>query len=193
MPPIPTIGGVFRVTLNYASNQGVAPRNVFHVGAPLLDVTEVAGVLNDNWQTQQAQIVGDDFLPTSFDILPLDGTTPTSTWPFEGPGDFCNGDNEFIPEAAAVISLKTSQRGPRGRGRVFIGPAGEANCLNGQLASDNASELQTAWSDFSAALLPDGVALVVASYVHEDFHLVENISVSTGLATQRRRLLQQRA
>jgi hypothetical protein len=193
MPTLPVIADTFRITLNYSSFEGVTPRNVFHVGNPLLDVTALAGVLNDNWVTNMAAPLRADYNPVTFDILPLDGTTPTSNHTFLGPDDFCNGGGDPVPEAAFVLSLKTAQRGPRGRGRLFIGPASEEDIENGKAVNTARDSCQEAWSTFAANILGDGAGLVVASYVHADKHVVTGVTVDSDLGTQRRRLLQTRS
>lgn len=193
MPPIPVISDVFRVTINFRTYAGITPRNVLHFGAPLLDGDGLAEALNDNWLGQMCDCMKNDFEPATFDILPLDGSTPTSTYDWDGPSDFCNGDPEPVPEQAAVVSLKTAQRGPRGRGRIYIGPCGEGNVDAGILDEGTRGNMQTQWAQFAANVLSDGAGLVVASYTHEDKHVVNNLSISQHVGTQRRRLLQTRA
>lgn len=193
MPPLPVIAGVSRVTLNYAAIGGVSPRNVLHFSQASGGVTELRDALDASWQDDQAVVMLSDFEPTSYDILPLDGTTPAASFPFPSGVTFCDGSGDVVPEAAAVMSFRTSQRGPRGRGRCFVGPCSEGNINNGQVTGSALISMPDAWNAFQSALNDLDVSLVVASYVHEDANVVTSLTLDHALGTQRRRLLQQRA
>lgn len=191
MAPLPVIAGVYRVSIQWNEVGGVRPVNVFHVRSSNDDVTEVSDII-------KAAMDPDMFLPlaqtyeTEFlDVLPLDGVTPTYRQSLVGVASGATlGD--IIPEQAAVLSFRTEQRGPRGRGRLYLGPIGETAADGGHIGGDVVSVTPGAWEDFATAMNADDVALGVASYVHADFHLVNFISVSTNIGTQRRRLLQTR-
>jgi len=188
MPPLPTITDVFRCTFNWTLFDGVAPKNVIHVRAPSATEEQVAIEVLAALQTHQFEGMPEDFVLDTLDVLPLDGATAT----FSAPGDGYNsggGSGDFSPASAAVVSLRTAQRGARGRGRVYVGPLQESVMTDGHFNSGNVTELGTAWVDFRQALIDSAITahLCVASYVHADSHDVASIAVDSILGTQRRR------
>lgn len=196
MAPLPVIANVVRCTLNGAEEGGVAPRNVFHLLASGADESDIGASIFNNFQTDQFGVVPGDFVAQSVDILKLDGTSPTVNVPapedFDPTGIWGPIGDEWSPADAAVISLRTSVRGPRGRGRLFLGPLREAAMVNGSLAGGGATSLSDAWVAWGSQMALDGFELVVASYTHADANQVTNLHADPGLGTCRRRLLQQR-
>lgn len=170
------------------SYEGVAPVNVFHVATASEDVTEIGEAL-----VAAAEAAGPMFAPMpeqyyspTFAVLPLDGETPTALFPTDWV-DACQGDSDMIPASAYVYSFRTAQRGPRGRGRMYIGPISESTQLNGVVTGAAPGSMQTAWGEFVTAIGVETIGLVVASYVHEDFHPVLGLTLKTVCGTQRRR------
>jgi hypothetical protein len=128
------------------------------------------------------------FDPTTVDLLPLDGVTPTRTVPLPDL-DYCQADDPFEPAACYLMSFTSGQRGPRGRGRSYIGPVGEGNTDNGVTTGTANAALVDAWNTFLQALFDtdDAWVLTVASYTHSDHHPAEVITFENTIATQRRR------
>lgn len=191
---LPIIADTFRCTLNYATFAAASPVNVLHVRAPGLSVTEVGDAIFANEQVNMLSPVPEGFEPTSWSILPLDGSSPTHDVP-RGPGAvaMCEaGSAEPIMEAAYIMSIKTGTRGPQGRGRLFLGPIGEPTQNGGRAVGDGIDHLNTAWGDFVTSLFTDGVLFGMASYTHAQFHGVESILAKPYIGTQRRRLLSTR-
>lgn len=195
--PLPVIADVFRVTFEWLPADGISPRNVVHVRSASDDVTEIGGVINDAF----AAIT--DFSPWTFlsnvfacddlSILPLDGTSATAVVAL---ADTMIGGatGELIPNMAAVLSFHTEQRGPRGRGRMYIGPTTENKNDSGIVDPTSATNTVTAWGEVIANLAASDpvVELGVASYVHHDFHPVTSHRLDRIMGTQRRRLDQLR-
>lgn len=188
MPPLPTIANTFRVTFNWGSAHGVTPRNVIHVRAALLDEQGVADALAASFNDDMWILVQQDYAFSSIDVLKLDGTSATQTIAIAAQGSLTSGDS--IPEGSGIVSLRTAQRGARGRGRVYLGPIAESKQAQGVVVSPNTTS--TAWETFRDDLEGEGAALVVASYVHADANDVTNIICDPIIGTQRRRLLQLR-
>jgi hypothetical protein len=124
-----------------------------------------------------------DWAFSTVDILPLDGTSATNTRPVTAAGSLTSGD--WIFGTAAVLTIKTPQRGSRGRGRVYLGPLAESKLTNGLLVDP--STCVGAWSAFLSDMQSDGFNLGVASYVHADFHVASSLTMSIIPGQIRRR------
>jgi hypothetical protein len=136
--------------------------------------------------------MGSGFRITSATALHLDGTSAGLDGSFGDTGGEQSGD--IIPAACAIVKVRTAQRGPRGRGRVYLGPIGESAQANGILTSAIAGRMTTAWNTWASAILADAATLEfgIASYKHADFHPFDTIAVEGPLGTQRRRQTQLR-
>jgi len=182
--PLPVISDVFRVTLNWGPAHGLSPRNVLHFEAASGDEVALATTLTDNFTDSMWQPVMQDWAFSSLDIIKLDGVSATVTVPIDPQGSLTSGD--WIPNEAVIVSLHTGVRGPKGRGRVYLGPIAES-VQNGGLYT-SVSSLTTAWSDFANAMSTDGKPWVVASYAHAEAHQVTSLHVPGLVGSQRRRL-----
>jgi len=121
----------------------------------------------------------------SIGITRLDGTSAEMTFP--DLSGFSGGTvGHSLPAVSAIVSLRTPVRGPRGRGRIYIGPITEEGFNEGMIG--DAPTLQTAWSDFVNNIAAHtAYSLVIASYKHLDYHGVTTVNAETAAATQRRR------
>lgn len=189
MPPLPTITDVYRVTWNFSPSEGVTPRIVQHYYSPNSDVdvfgaSLIAVMVDDLFYPMPGA-----FEPLTIDVLPLDGTTPTQSFNLPNGIAFCSGDSDMSPASAYVMSLRTAQRGPRGRGRSYIGPVADSTIQDGQVFGESYENLQVAWAAFleAASELDPLISLCVASYTHSDQHVVTGITFRQVLGTQRRR------
>jgi len=193
---LPVIENCTRVTWNFATYLGVTPRVVQHFLTATSDMQE----LGDNiWSNVADGIFGpmhQNFEPTSIALLPLDGTSATTIVDNPAPSDsnLCNADGQMLPAVAALMSWRTLVRGPKARGRSYIGPICEQTTSDGVLDDPWRSDLQSAWNDTLLALggVTPSIALCVASYVHEEAYLVQSASAERPVATQRRRQQQLR-
>lgn len=195
MSPLPVIEGVYRVTINLTAQGALSPVNVFHIaGTPGTDA-EAQAALSLAWQSNMLSPVPDVFEPTTYTIIPLDGTTPSSDHVINPDAHpLCNaGDDDWSPETAAVLKFKSNFRGPSGRGRIFIGPLGEGSMADGKWVGEGVADVLEAWENFNDALNTEAFTMCVASYTNEVAHVITNISANLELATQRRRLLATRS
>lgn len=193
MPPLPTISQVYRLTLPFVGiTSGINPALVFHFKTTLTDLDDIGTDFDNTWQTVRGTAepifaVCADFIATTLDILPLDGTSATHTYTL---GTLIQGNTtgECSPASAAVVSFKSAQRGPQGRGRKYLGPIAEAKMVDGRLETAARTQMQTAWNALLAAWdNPTGsLQLVVASYVHAAAYPVTSAVVQQLLGTQRR-------
>lgn len=188
MAPLPVIAGVYRVSIEWTRTFGCAPVNVLHIRSPLGAVGEteatIAALLNDAGPLFAA--MPEDFTTGEIKILPLNGLSPTSIFGLDNDA-LTSGDNHAVPSVAALVSLRTNIRGPKARGRVYVGPVGEGYINDGLLAATARADMVAAWGDFQDAIIAADMELVVASYVHEEAYLVNQIQHPEVLATQRRR------
>lgn len=185
--PLPVIPDVFRVTWNWTAQSAVTPHNVMHVLSASADEALIAASLMDNLTTNMIALLQDEQTLETMDIIKLDGTsaqqTFTSTTDVDG-----QGTGDAIPAQAGVLSMHSAQRGPRGRGRLYIGPVHESHSAGGMITpSDLPAAIALAWTNFAAAIEPDDISICVASYVHSDAHVVTTFSMRSALGTMRRR------
>jgi hypothetical protein len=192
MAPLPVIPDVFRITLRWSMVSGVRPVNVFHVRAPASTAADVANdvrtaILAGFSPQNMFRPMASGYTLEEFDVLPLDGTSPVFQKNMLPDNIIGGSTGEIIPQAAAVISLKTTIRGARGRGRMYLGPTTEGTDTAGLIDGPIAAATLTGWGNFIASLSASGSDLVIASYVHSDAHDVLNVRVDSVVGTQRRR------
>jgi hypothetical protein len=183
MPALPVISNVFRTVLLWNQAHGLAPRNVLHFRGSPGTGAGLASALDTNFADAMWDLVQQDWAFTAVGITPLDGSTAEAIFPVTAQGSTTNGDWNW--QVAAAVSIRTAQRGPRGRGRVYLGPVAESRVSSGIFSTGPATI--TAWNDFADAMAGDGYDLGVASYVHSDFHPATRIAMDLVPATQRRR------
>jgi hypothetical protein len=193
MAPLPTIAGCVRVTLPFNPAGAFAPVNVFHFETELDTEEEIGDAFSAGWQAVRASdeplwAVSSSFIASHLEIIKLDGSSATYeyTLPTVIQG---NTAGDMSPASAAVVTLATGQRGPRGRGRKYLGPLAESKIADGQLETASQTQMQDAWDGLLAEWdSPLGnIRMVVASYTHGDMHTVTSTKVQKILGTQRRR------
>lgn len=189
---LPVINNVFRVALHWSNSDGGYAVNVVHVSAPGFDEAAVRAVFNGYWQNDQQAVVSTSADQDSIEIIKLDGSSATQT--FAGVGNSAGQcPSDPIPNLCALVSLRTVQRGPQGRGRIYLPFVGESCQDNGVLDVVAVPLMQAAWDDFVSNMAGDGCFLGVASYAHEIFYPATQQTVEGMAATQRRRLDRLRA
>jgi len=183
---LPTIPDVFRCTLNWQTTGGVTAHNVLHFYAPSKNEQDVADALQDNITSNMFNFIANGVELDSVDVIDLGSIASTLEHNFSPKIDG-QGTGDLIPNNAAVLALRTDVRGPRGRGRIFIGPVCEGQLNDAFVDGTYKAALLTAWGVFKTAMQADGVDLHVASYVHEDSHVVTSFSMRDVAGTMRRR------
>lgn len=197
MAPLPVIANTYRCTLQGNVDAGVAPVNVIHIRASSSSEADVGAAIWDSFISAGYLFgpVPNTFGLTSITVLPLDGTSAslTLTAPEDwDPADHYTDAGDWIPEACGIVSVRTNVRGPRGRGRIFLGPVAEGVQAKGFIGPDVAAATENAWLQFLADMLSNDMEWVVASYAHAEANGITQVIGRTGIGTQRRRLLQQR-
>jgi hypothetical protein len=191
MAPLPTIASVFRVAINYNAHAGVRPINVIHVLAPTANEEDVfdgmeagfAGVTNN-----PLACIASVFQVEGYTITKLDGSSAGVAFP-STEHQTGGSTGEMLPAVAAVLSILTTQRGPRGRGRMFLGPMGEAAASEGLVDGGKRAEAVAGWNEFQAEIsgLATPMDMGVASYVYAEFNPVNHFAMRQPVGTLRRR------
>lgn len=189
--PLPIIANVFRVTLDWARADGIAPRNVIHVEDPAHGRSEgdVGTAIGAQLGAigHQFDCVSSLYVLGSVNVLKLDGSSASVNVPFSATSGQASGD--VMPAVAGVLSLRTDQRGPQGRGRLYLGPMGEGVQSAGVLSPTVVSAMATAWETFRTNLgtLTPPLPWVVASYKHAVARDILSVTMDSLVGTQRRR------
>ena len=119
----------------------------------------------------------------------LDGITAGSSANTAGGAKWAGtGSNDCILQGCCVVSLKSTQRGPRGRNRMFLPWVSEGAQLNGTLTAASVTLMQTAWNTFQTSMATANWPLTAISPLYSDEHLVSSIVVRPFVRTQRRRV-----
>jgi hypothetical protein len=191
MAPLPTILNVVRCDIQWNVVGGVSPHNSFHIGTTEDDMSVVGlalGAAFDDGGVSCWGAMHEDYTATQILLTPLDGHTAGTEQPL---GTVIGGASAGtpLPSTAAVLSFRTTQRGSRGRGRIYQGPVGENGTNSGLLEAGIPPAVIVAWQTAQESIqtnLPDG-DLVVASYTHSDAESVVSIGMRFEVGTQRRR------
>jgi hypothetical protein len=191
MAPLPTIPNIVRVDFNWPVVNGVAPHSTFHISTATDDLEQIALGIGDAYGGLDNSIF--EFMYTGYTVnevtlTPLDGETAGQAFPLGGTMSG-NATGGLLPNVAAVMSFRTAQRGPRGRGRIYLGPCGEADISDGLLDSGKRTDVINAWVEFNVALSGSSAAaqLAVASYTHSDANSVTSFTMRTQAGTMRKR------
>lgn len=188
---LPVIDDTFRVTWEFASYQGVTPRVIQHYRTSTSDGEELGVALWEEAVDSLFFPMHESFEPEQLSIIRLDGSSATVVVPksSHSTAQLCATTGEIIPSAAAVMSWRSLIRGPKGRGRSYIGPVSESACENGFLIGDATTLMPLAWGTFFTALgaRDPSIGPVIASYVHSEAYLIQNANLNLVLGTQRRR------
>jgi len=191
MAPLPVIGNVVRCDLQWGASAGVAPHNTFHIVTNSDDLEEIGLAIGQAFEDASGNCwsaLHTSFTAITIDLTPLDGTTARQNVNL---GTTLQGDGSggMTPAVATVLSLRTHQRGPRGRGRLYLGPMSESDFDNGLVGSGVRSTTSSSWPDFNDNLAASSIngSLVVASYIHAEAGAVTSFSVRPQCGTMRRR------
>lgn len=188
--PLPIIGSTYRVVLNWTQatiSQNAV--NVLHVQKTSSTASAIATAFDGAVAAGMWQPSINTASVTSIEVTPLDGVTATFVLATSGAkwaGVQSTGDVLVAP--AGIVSLRTTLRGAKNRGRIYLPFIGEAVQSSGQILSGTVTTWQTAWNTFLNTAIPAaGMTLVVASYKYATAAPVASISCEAFLGTQRRR------
>lgn len=189
--PLPIINLTYQVALVWQA--AAAPRPASNI----LHFVDIVGTQNESdlFTDLQANVTAGMWSATSntagitqVNITQLDGVsagqaftpTPAAKWNGSAAG-------EMILQGATVVSLKSDQRGPRGRNRIYLPWIGEDQQTNGTIAAGTVTAMTAAWVAFETAMGVAGWQLTAVSGVHATENSVTSIAVRPYVKTQRRR------
>jgi hypothetical protein len=191
MAPLPTIGNCVRCDLDWGIVSGVRSHSTFHVITDTTDIEQLGLDLGSAFDDATGNAW--KFLYTGYQteeilLTPLDGDSAGITVPL-GVVLGGVGSGGIVPAVAAALSFRTLTRGPKGRGRIYMGPCGEGDIADGKVSVSIRDEVVEAWQDFDSNLAASSSAgsLGVASYTHAVVDGVTSISMRLPCATMRRR------
>ena len=168
--PLPIIGNVFRCAFQWVGASGLTAVSVLHVRNDTGTDAEVFAAIDAASDVEMFGALNSSTNCIATTITKLDGTSAGSVWP--APTGFSGaGSGEAIAQAACIVSFGTGQRGPRGRGRVFLPFVAEGEQQAGFIAGSRVTSVTDAWAQFVIDMATDDdQQLCVASYVHADEH-----------------------
>jgi len=177
--------------MNWNQVAGIKPVNIFHLITNSDSEEDIAAAIDEAMVTAGSglfEMVNEDFLLDTWTITLLDGHSAGQTIPVDSTiGGQATGNP--VPQVAGVLSMHTPQRGPRGRGRMYLGPVGEGVIVSGLIDESVVNSCTSAWESFRAQIAATDItgSLGVASYVHEEVNGVTSVSMRRVTGTQRRR------
>ena len=191
MAPLPIIENAVRVGINWSASAGIRPVNVFHLITDSQSEVAIGAALDSAFDAPAGNpfsIVMANFQIESWAITLLSSSSATQIVPCTETITGSGGGN-MIPQVAGVLSMRTSERGSRGRGRLFLGPVGEADADAGLMSSGIPAGTVAAWNTVADELAADplNISFGVASYVHQEIAGVQTFSMRRAFGTQRRR------
>jgi hypothetical protein len=178
----------FLCTLLWVRGNGIQPRNV--LGFTCVGSTSHVGtVIAANLNANMFAIMSSSNCFDTISVLPLDGSS--ASVPFHVSPTICGGSGggDVVPALAAIVSAKTAFRGPKNRGRVYLGPVPESKNTNGVLDGATITSVQNGWNAFLAGCLtasPPVVPAVISRKHLSAEPITSYFAEGTG-GTQRRR------
>lgn len=195
MAHLPIIEDVYRVTLQWSPTGGCNPANVMHFSMATGNEDDLAAGLDASWQNGMFGVVSSTTSVIRYDILKLDGTSTTKgIVPDPANSEGLDGQAGGTPlyELALCIAFQTDVRGPRARGRIYLGPVSENNITGPAFNGVDFDVVSGVWQDFNDALVGLGTPILhgVASYKSGgQFNGIGHYRTDHFPATMRRRLV----
>lgn len=185
---LPVITDTYRVFFKWShAASGQSAGNVMHFRKTASNAGAVGALIDGNVTANMWNPTSSGASVTELHITPLDGSTATFIQTASGAKWTGGTTGDFIPGAAALVSLRTVRRGRSYRGRVYLPFVGESNQTNGALIAGSVTAVSTAWATFLNAMIAATCPLVVASYRLASATDVASTVAETLLGTQRRR------
>lgn len=181
---------IYRMTLNITNTSAPTTHNVLHWSG-----SGSEDVLSADFDDALGELAAASHLlwpcpddSTMNSISTLDVGSTEASFDYNLTNDQTGGaSGDPIWQAAGIVSIKTNTRGPRGRGRIYLGPCAEDANDSGNLDPTGMGVCQTAWNDLRASMALDGWSLGVYSRTYSTFAAATSVTVRDYIATQRRR------
>lgn len=186
MAPLPDIADTYRCVFKWSADNVV---NVTHFHDDTRTVSGLATAITAHVTAGMWAPIGNFLVINQFDLTPLFGDLATVSFNTDASAKWKGSvaGAESVPNCAAVVSMKTAFRGPRNRGRMYIGPVAESAMGYGTLDNTIRTTMINAWNAFGAACVADDFQHVVASYVGGTALTVLQYNVRPAVGTVRKR------
>lgn len=189
MAPLPVIPTVVQTVLHWTGASGATAENVMHFELGSSSIDSFYSALDGNVTASMWNPVATAFSVSSVSMTKLDGVSATITKNTSSPAKWSGAAaGDWIPQAAALVSLRTSRRGRSYRGRIYLPFVAESDQSNGTISGSALSGMQSAWDAFRAAMSSAGFDLGVLSVKTVTFLAATTSNCEPQLATQRRRM-----
>lgn len=194
MPHLPVIPNCFRATFIWSPVDSSHPVNVMHFSSSAGDEDSLAAALDSSWKNGMVGVVTGGTSIIRYDILALDGLSATRSYtpaPANTEGQDGQATGAPLLELALCVAFQTTERGPRKRGRIYLGPITENEITGPTFDGVDFGAIEGAWSDFNAAMVGTADAWLhgVASYKSGGvFTGIQSYRADQFPCTQRRRL-----
>lgn len=185
MPPLPIIASVFRAAISWNVGISATAVNVMHFSSDTATEATLAGFIDSNVDTGMFDCLSDQCIATTVAITKLDGVSATQIFTLANWHGSQLGTP--IPNTAAIISLRTGQRGRSHRGRVFLPGVAEDIFTTGIMSPIPVASAQSSWNTYLTNMAADDASLVVASYKLATASDVTSLLAEAVCGTQRRR------
>lgn len=180
MPPLPVLTNCFRVANNYTCGEASFANIWNFQAAGASDPNDVAANFIASYDqsspSSMRALHSSAVTLGAVEVTPYDGSTPTIVVPRSAGVHGTGTTPPVSAQTAGIITLQSVIRGPRGRGRVFIGglPAGLLDSDGARWSTSWPTDVTSWFGNFLAAMAgaSEGCNLVVVSLKHSDFHQV---------------------
>jgi hypothetical protein len=167
---------------------------VLHFSSASGDEQSLASALDESWENGQFGVVTNTISVIRYDILKLDGTSSTQSFtpdPQNSEGLDGQASGEPALSWAVCVAFRTNLRGPRNRGRIYLGPLSESEVEGSEFTGVDSDVIAAQWSTFNDNLVGTADAWLhgVASYVGQGhFNGIQSYRTFPRPATMRSRL-----
>lgn len=162
---LPVIADTARCAFNWVNGDGQTAKNIIHFADTGHDALLLAEAIDAAFEANMADATVNSANCPDVDVTYLDGVSATINRPLTRWVGQIAG--QFVPQASAILTLYTVDRGRSNRGRIYLPFIAEGVLNNGLLGVDTVGELNTGWLDFQNAMFTAGFPVVVASYITE--------------------------
>ena len=190
MPPLPVITNTYRLAMLWNDSDVGNAVNVMHFRKASSTPADLYAAWHDDLQDSMFESVHSNARIVQVDILPLNGTSPTVSFPTDYLTNSklaggCSG--QAIPAQATGLTFRTAKRGRSYRGRLYLPWVAEGCSADGVIDGSTIDAVNTAWGTYLNLVASDGWQAVVASYRHATAEDITEVVTHKKVRTQRRR------
>jgi len=196
LPPLPVLTDVWRIANHYTCGEanfvniwnmqddGSSPDSS-QVAAAFIAAYDQASPSSMRALHSSAVTLGE------VEVTPYDGATPTAVFQRAAGVHGTGATPPVAAQVAGILSIQSTRRGPRGRGRHYIGglPAGLLDADGARWGTSWVTDANSWYGNFETTLLAGspGLQPVVVSLVHSDFHQELLMTPRRGIGTIKKR------